>query len=475
MADRFRDVLKVLMEAGDGNGGVRWTAAKLAEAAKLTPRTITAYRTGESYPDKERLDRLSHALFPSKHLQQSSAFFDLRRAWALEREKKKAEKARLGRATEKSYSLIDVWRHVIATRADEVIVPISGASLTSRYGGFGEREIIFHNTGRRFFLPYPSALKEAAEKSRIHYDFHTDNGEYLGEELGCFSAAFPEGFLRAALEKHAQVYAQHIIADFESSRAAKPYNKLKFGVYRMSEFITPGKDESVSAEIELYITDYFTNWVISRVFEDLKRLNLARFREFQTYPRFIHGIEEWHLPIMATSLGLNCFIVSRPTGELPRLAFTRLARSSSNAIQHEKLHVTVNEGMNLEECSPETGEPLMERFWRRMVAEELGAGISDQAHFEALDIFVDKTVGEVGIFGVITTDLPISQLDELREKTARDRVREFRGGLESVVCDDAALIKFVLGQPRSINSFTSYTPHLIDIMLTREITTALSA
>jgi len=107
-------------------------------------------------------------------------------------------------------------------------------------------------------------------------------------------------------------------------------------------------------------------------------------------------------------------------------------------------------------------------WWKRGIIEELGDAVDlDRFEFEALNVFIANTVGEFGVFGILKTDYSVGDLSEIRNKTSRDRAREFRGELIDVPANPADIINFALGQRNSVNAFVSYTPHLIDMLLLR--------
>lgn len=469
----FAEEIRKCMSHGVGNGGDYWTRIQLMDETGISDKTINSYEKGKTFPDSKNKQALLCAFFPTMKDKSSVPGKRFLRAWTVERNRREEARAGAAEVNNINFSLRNMWVEVLKTSSDSFDTLVTGSSTNTKLGGFAVDQVVIKSTKRQFFIQYPERLREAVEAvgpDKIAYDLHASKPEYLGNDFTEYARHFPEGFLADRIKFHSEIYAEKILQSFGGEGQNKPYNKLKFGVYSVSSRKTTGEEECDVAEIDVYVTDYFTNWTISQVYKDIRALGLSFLKSFDMYPSFQADAGPVHLPILAPSIGLNCVIITKETGNERRMTFAQLQQSSSNFIQHNKIHLPVNEGMNLEDLIPNSDSVSLQSLYKRMLEEEIGAGFYDHCtYYETLDIFVDKGVGEVGILGVIETDLSVGELNEFR-KSARDGKREFVGpNLIDIPATEAAIINFCMKQPTSINGFVTYTPHLLQLLFRRQV------
>ncbi|MFT6658552.1 hypothetical protein [Maritalea sp.] len=461
-----------LLNAGQGNKGDKWTNAAFAKATGIGADAIGKIRSQGQIPHAATYKKIADVFFLKKNeMNDIDAKAALHNAWLEVQDSDANRKTAVARIDAESFSLNDVWHQVLRIKTNEFSVPISGASKSSNvnYGGFASDELRLFLGDNKFFIPFTDELVNLVKSKKIKYQINHTGVDFEDSPLSKCASLADEFDIQGAIEKYRKIYSDLVIAEFASTKTHKPYNMKKLGVWNLTSYIPIDRDETTAATVELYETDYFTNWIMSQVYADIRRKVPYWLDEMTEYPTLEIGNRQFHLPHLTPSIGLNCFIICKPKNGVPKICFTRLKNESSNGIQHGKLHLPVNEGLNHEDIPHGTTDVDLTVWWKRMVAEELGADLNtDKFEFEASNVFVDHTVGEFGVLGILTTEYSVEELNNFRT-SARDGGREFKGSLIGVAATEFDLISWVLGQDNSVNSFVSYTPNLIDILVGKRV------
>ena len=459
------------MNAGLGNPDkIAWTQAALAAAAGVGDNTIGRWLSRKpTLPSPPQFKLVFEALFTNREARAAPEAKALLSAFETVRSAKNLKPVSANAADQPAFSLRQVWNAVLKTRVGEFENIAVGGSKSPDPGmsGYAAGELQLVDSGESFILPVPETLRSTIVSGDIPYDLHGEGAEISDAALSDVVKALPGYDLLSQIDKHAQAYAQRVIAAFGSPLVTtKPYNKKKFGVRSCHSYTIPGEAERVGTRFELFQTDYFTNWVMSRVLDDLRLEHPDWLAEGSRFPALSVGTSQVYVPQLACALSLACFVIAQPPLESPSLCFTRLARASKNRVQHGKLHIPLNEALNLDYMDDDTDKPSLGLWWQRMVVEEIGYGADvDRFRFKPISVFLDSAVHEFSIFGIITTDYSVDELNQMRNTTSGDRPLEFQGDLIDVPASEPALIQFALGQRRSISEFVTYTPHLIDHLL----------
>jgi len=458
--------------AGHGNDDREWTNVAFAEKSGIDDKTISEYRNSDRVPNKSNFDKIQKVLFPNRVNRKDSELAGrFHKAWLAAKESARKSKTAVARIDLKAYSMRDMWKQMMRLKSNEFSTPVVGASDLSkvRFGGFANDELTLVHTNRKFFIPLTDELITRILDGEISYDINSEGKDFDECPISQLIPYINKFDIEDRIEHYRKLYAKRIIEAFTSTARYKPYNKKKLGVWNVSSHIPHDRDETTAATIETYETDYFTNWIMSHVLYDMRKEIPDWLDDLREYPSLNIDGKRIHLPQLTPSLGLNCVIISNTTIGTPKTCFSKLADGSSNDIQHQKVHLPVNEGLNIEDVDPNTGKPSIEIWWKRMLKEEMGADLKlNRFEFEAINVFIDHTVGEFGVFGVLTTDYSIGELNDIRNG-ARDAGREFHKGLIEVAATEYDVLDFVLDQPNSINSFVSYTPHLINTLVEKRI------
>ncbi len=470
------EFIKQCIDNGTGNGNKKWKLADLASAINLSEKQLYNIRGKVHSISDKNFALFEAAFFPIG----SESDSELKRAFQAARDMDALEDRKFASIASdlnaRSYSLSQLWDRVIQTDRDSVSFPILGRHPSQRLGGFDPSEVTFELTDQKFFIAYPETLKKAV-KEGLPYDLHPESPDYFSfrpEELFNRIPSFGAVGLSdldvcQLVERFTEDYAQRVISAFKGPGRHKPYNKKKYGVSKVESQVSTGEHETSGALISLYCTDYFTNWVMSRIYDEVVRSNQNFLKNFENFPYMTINNERAHLPFLTPSIGLNCIVCCSGNKSDKRLIFARTNKTASNFSQHNRLHLPVNEGMNTDDFDERIGRPSIDKLYRRMLDEELGTGLYDRGLYETLSIFIDKNHGEFGIFGFIELDMTVAEVRMARERTAPDQEREFVDDLIDIPANAGSLIQFVLDQPRSIRDFTSYSPHLIDQVIRRGI------
>tara|TARA_R110002095_G_scaffold191909_1_gene169620 strand:- start:949 stop:2403 length:1455 start_codon:yes stop_codon:yes gene_type:complete len=464
----FNVYIKNLMIAGHGNSALKeWSSAALAEAIDVDEKTIRSYQK-DTIPRRDNFVKLTRAFFPSRDAKRHKEILErFERLWHEARISRNKQSEITGRAQVKNYALLDVWGQVMRTKLDDFSVPVLGRSSDEEGGisGFAADELKIKLTDRKFFIPPTNDLLSLIKSGEIDYEINDDGSDFEDAPISQCVPLATEFDIAAAIEKYRRAYSSLLINEFKSPKRHKPYNKKKLGVWSVASHIPSHKEETTAATIELYDTDYFTNWIMSKVLQDMRLMVPHWLHDMSEFPTITAGSSTVHLPHLTPSIGLNCVIISQTDNGGAKICFRRLKSASSNSVQHGKLHVPVNEGLNHEDLDHQTSIVDIDKWWQRMLKEEIGSELNmDRFKFRAVNIFLDHKVQEFGLFGVLTTDYSIEALDGFTS-TGRDSDREFRKRFVEVSANEYDVINFMLDQPKSIHSFVTYTPHLIDILI----------
>ncbi|MEO0384166.1 MAG: hypothetical protein AAF234_11510 [Pseudomonadota bacterium] len=462
------------MDAGLGHPkNIPWTQKAFANAAGISPNTPASWLRPDGARElkSKSFEKVFSTFFPLERDALTEPARELRRVFNEANKTAKSIKLALD---EKRFSELDVWNAVMRTKNGEFLSVVRGMSNAKgvRFEGFAPGELALTETDEQFFLEIPTTLRSKVESGEINYDIHADGArEFSDTCLESVHDQLPGFDLLGAISKYSELYASRVVEAFESDRVTqKPYNKPKYGVRSVTSHIPANKDETTAGEVHLYRTDFFSHWVISQTFKDMQKQHPEWLTDMSKFPTLSVNGKEVYFPHLTMGIGLNCFIICQPEYGARTTCFTRLGNASSQPRQHNRLHVPVNEGLNTEDYDEERHEVSLNFWWKRMIREELGGDLDlDRFEFEALSVFLDTTVGELGVLGVIVTDYTVAELDVARTKTARDLGREFVGSLIEIPATEVDLIEFVISQPNSVQDFVTYTPHLIDMIVRRRI------
>lgn len=365
----FQKALTFCLEKGFGrDDGKKWTHGKFADACGIKLATFSSWtRLSKPYhPDPDAFELIYKTFFPYARDHTSGSATELRRTYNEVTLTKKRRQTELSVVELEKFSQIHVWDSVMKTKSGEFESVVVGNSKAKdlKFGGFAPDELQLIDTGKRFFLKVPDVLRSKVLAGDIDYEIHEPDGlEFPDRSLAQVQDDLHGFDLIGCVSKYAELYANRVVSAFQSETAKhKPYNKPKFGVTSITSHIPSTADETTACEIRLYETDYFTNWVFSQVFKELRQQRPGLVSDLDNYPTLSVAQRDVFFPQLAPSLGLNCFIVSKPPVGQPHLCFTRLHNASSNAIQHNRLHVPVNEGLNTEDRT-QNGKNVSVQSW----------------------------------------------------------------------------------------------------------------
>lgn len=458
------------MEAGHGlkdrQPGEGWTTDELALELGVTRNTVSNWRNG-TVPSDTNFKDLLKLVAPRGRRNAAAVRSRLEIAFRHSNEAKRKLDDIEKEFSRKVYSRRDLWNAALSAVRKNFTALAWGGRLSSRLVGFQPQELILKSNRTSFFVPPSDELLSAAQSGCVQYDIHTDSLKLFNEEYD-LNGPFPAGLVNELIERHRLIVSDQILSKFQSATVReKPYNKKKFGVWSIEEFVPTGRLETGACKIVLYDTDFFTKTVMARVYRQLRIEYPKAFADMSRYPTLTIGDQIYPCPHFSASIGLNCFVISVAQEAMTEVILTRTASSASNEMQHGRFHLAVNEGIVQEDCPHESDEVDLPSVVERGFMEELGAVNPERLNSFFTDVFLDNPSGEIGILAVVTCDEDRSHLNALRDNSARDKRREFTGTLQGVPCSRLAMVDFILDQPDGINAFTSYFPHLVDILISR--------
>ena len=222
---------------------------------------------------------------------------------------------------------------------------------------------------KKFFISFPEEKKHLLSRE---IKFHDGNCSFDGsssfQDLSSQTGIYD---LEPLINQKREIVAEDLI----HKRNGCMFNEVKYGVYDVIIGERVGDDEEPIAKIITFETDFFTFRVMNLVFQDLKQRNhdiarvssMADFRKYNCFSCAIglHTI----IGIDSERFGQEDLIISK--------------RSNNTIDYHNKYHISVSEGMCLQDYNPSTGRVQLHNCLYRGIEEELGILREDYMEYNA--------------------------------------------------------------------------------------------
>lgn len=464
---------KVILSFGDrlkstmASRGI--SVVELQEKSGLSGTIISNYRTGKTCPNERNKDKISKLLFDKSETAQKREF-DI--AWR----NFETQRSAPTNWNDKRYSTQDLWNAVFGTQAPSFAAILKGSSPNQKFGGFEDGDLNFIMSAGKFYLDYPTRLREAVKDANAEYTLHDDGPTYFSDskiDTSTFdlNGPFPDGEMQELIDKYRDRYTDILIANFKSGTKKRYYNHKQVGIWSVDKQISKSTPERTHATVQCYETDYFTRWIMGQVYKELYFRHPIYFQKMNDWPHAEAKDKTYHFPHLVAGSGLNCFVILHSSdGDF--VAFTRLQNVTANAHQHHKYHLAANEGLTPHDTDPnDINKISLSRIVVRMFLEEIGGfnELHDKDKYVTTDLFVDIPSGEFGILGVIEVNAERQTLNNFRDALARDAHEEFVGSFEFVPATKEGVARFILNQPRGVHSVTSYLPGVTNLLIGRGV------
>lgn len=280
----------------------------------------------------------------------------------------------------------------------------------------GDSQILVSGSSYKFWI---SPLGEDGARfrtslSEVNPKFSFNRPSYFshGNQLTAFHASVSIPNFELLLTK-AQDEAKRDFLDNGRHSYRKYYNADKFGLFELSTTRLQQTEQPL-IRIQTYQTDYFTHLTMRHLVKLLDK----------EQPGFLDGTEPGQLvsrfPFLFTSLGINMMIITKEKHGLHCLLIQKRSMHSPLQQHHHKWHVSLNEGFSVMDVSPDTQRPSLDVCFTRGLLEELGIPAHAVLSHGFFDIFLVRSVWEIGVAGIALLSLSFRELVKHRKAAPND-------------------------------------------------------
>jgi hypothetical protein len=375
------------------------------------------------------------------------------------------------------YSRRDVWGILIKPVLKNVQTFLTDAGDMDGIAGFSYEHLSSWPTEKEFYIPVPDWFREWSltpqHSGHKPYEINEPTDFSGSPILADLASYHPYEEIYTLVERYAEDYARYVHRTHaERLTPNLPYNKSKTGIRHWENIIPSGADERANLRIECFKTDYFTHRVMRRVMKDIRGRRRRMFSNISRFPVF----DNMNLSYFTTSFGINLIVVtSDQDGRYFHMA--RLSNNMGNLNQRNRLNVSANEGMNLEDIDIITGQ-INYRLWvERALSEELGILESDMGDPPEkiiddvlfLEFSMEMTNFEPFMSGVVFLNISSERLNILMNTNARDARREI-SELVKFPFTRAGIMDMLINSENASADFTTFSLNIMNMILEKNIT-----
>lgn len=453
---------------GTGNDERPQTASAFAIKSGLSASRISEWRNRKGgLPSLGSLETIERCFFPGQATRDNDPAYlewqEVRRA--ISRHHLPSEP----NPDEKRFSLRQAWDFLTRSVSQRVTPLARSGPGTIGAGVLHRQQIDARLTQLRFILPMPEWFVHATQQDdflRARYDLHGPVDFSGSAELSHFYDSVPMAGFRDMVAHHSNAHAQFILDTLRERPTYPPYNKKKVGLCGYQQSQRSGGDEGIYLDLRFYETDYHTHRVMRRVFHDIASSNPQLFRGDTD----LYGAIPY-LAYFTTSFGVNVLVTTQEERG-KRFYMSRLSSSQGNINQQNRWHVTVNEGVNLDDFRDSAMD--IGAVVDRALMEEIGAVI-DEVRGETiyLQFGIEQRNFEPFISCIVHLSSDREALYRCKQHMARDDRREFRE-VRDFPFSEQGIIQLLLDDPAGVEGFTSYCLNILDSVLVRGLAPRLT-
>ena len=312
-------------------------------------------------------------------------------------------------------------------------------SISNAYPCYDSKNIIFKDSGEKFFLAFPDNYENTFNCRDKDILFSGKSLKQLGEEM-----AIPN-FVEL-IEKHKTIVANEFINSSNSGR--RLFNNEKFGIRSIIITKTDNKDENDVVNISFFLTDYYTHKVMRSIYHELQNANTPFFSSFR-----VEDIVKYY-PFL-TSFGIDSLLILSPPNEARNIVVVKRSKYMAN-MKKDMWHVSMNEGLSTTDCDAVSGKVNIYQSVIRGYLEELGISYNNHNIYnEFRDIFIVKENFELGITSFAEVNMT---LDDLKTcfNGAEDSSMETTGEFDMIPYASAEIKKYISQHHNDMTSICKY-------------------
>lgn len=468
----FTGALETIINQGLGNPeGRTWIAARLAENLGVNASTFSQWRKGVHLPKPETVEKLIELVFSAEenrnqYPDEYNVLFELSGA--------KSSKNTLD-VDAPTFSRRQVWNILLRPVIDNVEVFLTDSGDFDDIPGFKYEHLSSLPMEKSFYVPAPEWFRDWASTplpdGSLPYEIN-DPIDFSGDPaLSDLTQYYPYEEILELIDHHAEIYARAVHNAHNDPRITSlPYNKPKTGLMRWEQHIPSGSDERAYLRITPYQTDYFTNRVSLAVMKEIRSRRPEIFSDLNNFP----AAKNMNLSYFTTSLGLNLVVVTADSdGQYFHMA--QLTSNIGNANQQNKLHISANEAMNLDDIR--TGGLIDYRMWvERALSEELGIVEVESDHASEkiiedvifMECSMEMTNYEPYLSGVVFLNIDSARLNMLMKTNARDARREITK-LHRFPYTRAGMMDVLINSENGSAGFTTYSLNILNMIIEKNM------
>lgn len=241
------------------------------------------------------------------------------------------------------------------------------------------KRIEIESSGKKFFIGFPDEKKHLVPSELVFHENCSFDGSRsfrdLSEQTGIYD-------IELLIDRKREIVAEDMI----NKRNGCMFNEVKYGVYDVVIGERIGDSEEPTAKIITFETDFFTFRVMNLVYQDLKRRNndiakVSSMYEFRKYNCF------------SCAIGLHV-IVGIDSEQFGQEELIVSKRSDNTIDYHNKYHISVSEGICLQDYNASTGRVQINNCLFRGLEEELGIlreeHIDNNTEYSYWDILLNR-------------------------------------------------------------------------------------
>ncbi len=463
----FARFLEQQMLAGLGDETEKpWTGATLAEASKVKAASISQYLSRKNTPSADSIYKLERVFFPRGRAVPSALYARWRELRAALGLSGPAEEFDFHR---RSYSPSDVWEILLRPIRPNVAPLIRDGGSLQGGGLLSLDHITMLAVPNEFYIsPPPDIVEElrALSPAGDIYDLHEQTDLEGSTTLAGLYRSIPVDGVPDIIARHASTYGRQVLSDLKENPTYPPYNKKKLGIYSYQQPQYAGQEEASYVRLQFYRTDYFTHRVMRRVAKEI----LAKNPDLLPAERIVLDGRTSYLRYFLTSFGLNLVVTAHRSANAegcPKFYMTRLSTQQGNTNQHNKLHISANEGLN--ESDIKGGTIDLQRYALRALSEELGILSSTEIHdMRFIEFGLETTNFEPFLSGWVQLKISHEQFLKRKRLLARDDHRE----TIAIIPYDftfESICNMLFENGRGVGDFSTFALHILDTMMIRNL------